>query len=267
MKVNNFTVLESEYGRFIVNRHCTFQAESLVKTGRPHIQAELNNILAIIARLPDGCVVVDAGANIGLVSIPIAQAIQTRAGVVHAFEAQRMIFYALCGAAALNDLTNLFIFHRALGAAPGWLGATLPDYGQAQDFGLFSLTDQAREHVEKIPVVTIDSLALERLDFLKIDVEGMEIDVLDGARETLRRFRPICWIEYWKLGAAQLQAPFADLDYEFVIMDALNMLAAPVGRLGEMGIRIIDPGTTAEDSSSVSPPTDPHASPDAPPEI
>jgi hypothetical protein len=37
MRVNNFTVIESEFGRFIVNRHCAHQAESLIKTGRPHI--------------------------------------------------------------------------------------------------------------------------------------------------------------------------------------------------------------------------------------
>jgi hypothetical protein len=44
-KVNNFTVIESVYGRFVVNRHCQFHAEYLIKTGRPHIQSELNKIL------------------------------------------------------------------------------------------------------------------------------------------------------------------------------------------------------------------------------
>jgi FkbM family methyltransferase len=242
MKVNNFTVLESEYGRIIVNRHCALQAESLVKTGRPHIQDELNKILTIVTRLPNDCVVVDAGANIGLVCVPIAEAIEARRGRVHAFEAQRMMFYALCGTVALNDLSNLFAYNQALGAAAGWLGATLPDYGQPQDFGVFSLTDQESDHPEKIPVVTIDGLGLKRLDFLKIDVEGMEIDVLNGARESLRRYRPICWIEYWKIGAQLLGAQFADLDYEFFIMDELNMLLAPVGKLAEMGVELIDPG-------------------------
>ena len=40
MPVNNFTVIESRYGKFIVNRHCAHQAEYLIKTGRPHIQDE-----------------------------------------------------------------------------------------------------------------------------------------------------------------------------------------------------------------------------------
>jgi len=42
--IANFTVLDSIYGKFIINRHCTFQAEHLVKTGVPHIQSELNII-------------------------------------------------------------------------------------------------------------------------------------------------------------------------------------------------------------------------------
>jgi hypothetical protein len=40
-KVNNFAVLESVYGRFVVNRHCAYQAETLIKTGYPHIEPEL----------------------------------------------------------------------------------------------------------------------------------------------------------------------------------------------------------------------------------
>ena len=71
--VNNFTVLESIYGRFVVNRRDKFQAEALVRTGRPHIQDELEIILTIADTLPNGAFAVDAGANVGLVAIPLAQ--------------------------------------------------------------------------------------------------------------------------------------------------------------------------------------------------
>jgi ribosomal protein RSM22 (predicted rRNA methylase) len=78
-KVHNFTIIESIYGRFVINRHCQFQAESLIKTGHPHIQDELNKILTIVGSLPGNCVVVDAGANAGFVRIPIAKEILGRA--------------------------------------------------------------------------------------------------------------------------------------------------------------------------------------------
>src|SRR3954452_17454751 len=138
--VNNFTVLESVYGKLVVNRHCAYQADALIKTGYPHIESELVKILAIVRSLPDGSVVVDAGANVGLVSIPIAREVKSRGGVVHAFEVQRMMFYALCGSAALNDLSNLFVYNKALCAAAGEISASQPDYGTLQDFGLYSLT-------------------------------------------------------------------------------------------------------------------------------
>ena len=172
------------YGRFVVNRHCAYQAEHLIKTGYPHIQDELAKILTISRTLPENCVVVDVGANIGLVSVPVAQTIKARGGVVHAMEAQRMISYALCGAAALNDLDNLIVSNRAIGAALGTIKVPLVDYSVAQDFGMVSLVDQHLDRPsETVSLCTIDGLGLARLDFLKVDVEGMEIDVLTGARE------------------------------------------------------------------------------------
>ncbi len=241
MKVNNFTVIESNYGRFVVNRHCALQAEALIKTGQPHIQRELDNILAIAGLLPAGCVVVDAGANIGLVAVPIARLLRGRGGVVHAFEVQRMMAYALCGTAALNDLENLLVHNEALGAGPGSLPMASPDYAIPQDFGQFSLLDQEDSVADRIEVVPIDSLALARLDFLKIDVEGMEIEVLAGARQTIEAYLPWCWVEYWKVGIAGIQGQFAGLDYEFYVADSLNLLCAPAAKLAAAPLKIDAP--------------------------
>jgi FkbM family methyltransferase len=185
--INNFIMIESVYGKFIVNRHCAYQADFLVKTGRPHIEEELRKILTIVNLLPQNCVVVDAGANIGLVSIPIAQSIKNRGGVVHSFEPQRMMAYALCGAVALNDLENLFVYHLALGATIDSIRMTKLDYGKPQDFGMVSLVEQpVDEQFELVELMPIDELNLSRLDFLKVDVEGMEIEVLKGGRNLIQ---------------------------------------------------------------------------------
>jgi FkbM family methyltransferase len=238
-KVNNFTVLESVYGKFVVNRHCAYQAEALVKTGHTHIEGELKNMMSIIKTMPEKCVIVDAGANIGFVCVPIAQEVMARGGTVHAFEVQRMMYYALCGSAALNDLENLHIHNKAVGAASCKLKAGILDYSVNQDFGLFSLVDQKNPAAsEDIEVTTIDALALPRLDFFKIDVEGMEIDVLKGAQNTLRRHMPWCWVEYWKVDINDIKRQFEGLDYKFFIVDNLNMLCAPVVRLKNSQIKI-----------------------------
>jgi len=240
--VNNFTVIESVYGRFVVNRHCAFQADALIKTGLPHIESELRMILAIAGTLPEGAVAVDAGANIGLVAIPLAQSLRNLGGIVLAFEAQRMMFYALCGAAALNDLENLQAFHLAVGARAGRIKVPPLDYGSAQDFGLLSLvgSDPAGAG-EEIAVTMIDAMPLPQLDFLKIDVEGMEIEVLQGAAASLRKHRPWCWVEYWKVGTGPIKDAFKGLPYKFFQVDPLNLLCAPTERLAEAKLNIHAP--------------------------
>jgi FkbM family methyltransferase len=240
--VNNFTVLDSVYGKFIVNRHCDFQADALVKTGRPHIDDELKKVLAIVRTLPQGCVIIDAGANIGLLSIPIARAVQANGGTVLAFEAQRMLFYALCGATSLNDLQNLHPYNRALGAETKTVRVPRLDYGAKQDFGLLSLVDPVADpKSEAVPMQPIDALGLSRLDFLKIDVEGMEIEVLQGAQRLIREHRPWCWVEYWKVSADRIKSQFANLSYTFHVMDNLNLLCAPAERLAASGLTIKAP--------------------------
>ena len=234
--VNNFTVMESVYGKFVVNRHCAFQAEALIKTGKPHISGEIELLLAIVDTLPDPAFVVDAGANIGLISIPIAARLLPRGGAVLAFEVQRMVHYALAAGAVLNDLENLFAYQQGLGAQNGEMFISRIDYGSEQDHGAFSLLAQGEARPEHIRIVAIDSLGLPKLDLLKIDVEGMELDVLAGARGAIARFRPWCWIEDWKVGADPIKAVFDGLDYEFFQMDDLNLLCAPSDKLAASGL-------------------------------
>jgi FkbM family methyltransferase len=238
-RINNFTAIDSFYGKFVVNRHCSYQAEALIKTGYPHIEHELVKILSIVRALPHDSVVVDAGANIGLVAIPIAREIKPMGGIVHAFEVQRMLFYALCGSAALNDMDNIYIHNKALGRSAGSISAGQPDYAVPQDFGLYSLVDPvvSASH-EDVPVSAIDDLRLPRLDFLKIDVEGMELDVLHGARTAIRNFKPWCWVEYWRVDLNEIKASFAEADYRFFPIDQLNLLCAPAGKLRASGITI-----------------------------
>ena len=232
MQINNFVSIDSIYGKFIVNRHCSYQAEALIKTGSTHIESELGNISTIINILPEGAVAIDAGANIGFVRIPLANWLSKKGGVVYAYEVQRMFYYALCGSAALNDISNLFVHNCGLGATKKTLKVPIQNYSQPKDFGTLSLKKQDNiNNYENVEIITIDSLNLSRLDFLKIDVEGMEIEVLIGGRETIRKNRPWCWIEYWMVDKELLKKQFDGLNYAIYIMDQLNVLCAPIDKL------------------------------------
>ena len=241
MHINNFVAIDSNYGKFIVNRYCSYQAEALIKTGFTHIESELSNISKIINVLPEGAVAIDAGANIGFISIPISYWLRSKGGIVHAFEVQRMIYYALCGSAALNDSNNLFIHNSGLGETKKILKVPMQNYNEPKDFGMVSLKDQNIINIyENVEIITIDSLNLVRLDFLKIDVEGMEIEVLVGGRETIRKNRPWCWIEYWMVDKELLKKEFDGLNYAIYIMDQLNVLCAPIEKLSASGIKPIN---------------------------
>jgi FkbM family methyltransferase len=144
----------------------------------------------------DGDVVLDVGANIGTHLLFFASVVGPN-GRVYAFEPQHEIFQIMAGNAALNGLRNVRAIRAAVGDAHGELGYSVPDYTAADNFAAFSFTSPrttggARETA---PVITIDELEFERVDMIKIDVEGMELPVLRGAERTLSRCKPVLYAE------------------------------------------------------------------------
>ena len=241
MTVDNFVVLESVYGKFIVPRTCLFQAEALVKTGRTHIESELNNIFAIINTLPTGSIIVDGGCNAGFFSIPVAHLTQGRDIKIIAFEPQRQLFQAVGGSLALNGYRHVFLHNCGLGAEPGIAELPAIDYGIAQDFGTVQLSDETTVEEDswmtdrRVDITSIDAMALPRLDFFKLDVEGYEVSALTGALETIKQHRPWIWVEYFITGVEPIKQSLATLDdYAFFIVDYQNMLCAPREKLAQL---------------------------------
>jgi len=236
--VDNFVVLDSVYGRFIVARTCLFQAEALVKTGRTHIESELANIFAIVDTLPADAVIVDGGANVGFFTVPVAHRTQGRGTKIISFEPQRQLFQALGGSLALNGYDHVYLHNCGLGAEPGIAQLPAVNYSEVQDFGTVSLTDETTVDEDGwmnnrvVDITSIDAMALNRLDFFKLDVEGYEVPALTGALATIKRHRPWIWVEYFITGVDPIRAALAELDdYVFYLVDYQNMLAAPKERL------------------------------------
>jgi FkbM family methyltransferase len=238
MTVDNFLVLDSVYGKFIVPRTCLFQAEALVKTGRTHIESELANIFAIVDTLPADAIIVDGGANAGFFTVPVAHRTQGRGTRIISFEPQRQLFQALGGSLALNGYRHVYLHNFGLGEEPG--AAQLPaiDYSVHQDFGTVQLNDNATVEEDGwmtdrvVDIVSIDAMNLPGLDFFKLDVEGYEVPALRGALKTIKKHRPWIWVEYFITGADTIKQTLADLDdYAFFIVDYQNMLCAPRERL------------------------------------
>lgn len=217
---------DTPYGSFIVHRHDVFHPPHIVQTGRPFMSEEIDHLLAISDLLGPNPIVVDAGANVGFISVPIGRRIQGMGGTLVAFEPQRLVYNMLCGNVALAGLQNVMCHHMALGEREDTLLVPYLDPCAPANFGNVTLLDQ-NQGGEPVAVVPLDAMGLPRLDLLKIDVEAMELAVLRGAAGLIARHRPIIWMEVWQ---EQYSAAFAWAQanhYAMLVVDQLNFCLLP----------------------------------------
>ena len=139
-----------------------------------------------------GNLVVEAGANFGAHTVAMAKMVWDQ-GVIIAFEPQRLVFQAMVANVALNSLANVITVQAGLGAYQGSIKVPVLNPAKGHNFGGFSIGNHNAG--EEVPVKTIDSLNLNHCRLIKVDVEGMECEVLEGARNTITRLRPLLYVE------------------------------------------------------------------------
>ncbi len=160
---------------------------------------------------PGQCVI-EVGANIGAHTVFLAQQVGPK-GVVLAFEPQRIVFQTLCANMALNNIPNVVCFQQAAGSQHGFIKVPPLDYTRENNFGGLALGDF--EHGEPVPVFPLDAISLPQCHFIKIDVEGMEEDVLRGAVAMIQRHKPILYVENdWEDKSASLIRYIDSLGYD-----------------------------------------------------
>ena len=150
-------------------------------------------ILARVApRLAKDAVIVDAGANIGNHSIFFAKVCQ--AARVVAFEPLRTVFPILTQNVFLNGLSErVECVNAALGSRAGTM---VMDQFRPWNSGATSFREtEGAPGSQEYPVQALDQRQFSRLDLIKIDVEGSQMQVLQGARNTIERLRPEVMIE------------------------------------------------------------------------
>ena len=158
-----------------------------------------------------GETILEIGANLGIHSVFFAKALGP-SGTLHAFEPQRVIFQILCANVALNALTNVHTHHAAVGRESGAITVPRVDYMASGNFGGISMENW--QEGERVPLVSVDSLGLTRCHLIKIDVEGMEGEVIAGATRTIGQLRPVLYLENDRQEkSAALIRQLLDLDY------------------------------------------------------
>lgn len=202
------TLGQTRYGPFLYNAKDVYIGRALELYGEAH-QLELEFLQSIVG---EGGYIFDVGANIGGHTVPLARHVGPK-GRIFAFEPQRIVFQLLCANLALANLENVEAFHAALGSSRGEVLIPEIDYEAEANYGGVEL----EQFSAGLPVLqrTLDEFAgLPRVDLIKIDVEGMERDVLEGGKQLIAAFRPLMYVENDRdaKSAALIEALFA-LEY------------------------------------------------------
>ncbi len=200
----------------------------------------------LISELVGDGVLVDIGANIGAIALPVAR----HARLVIAVEANRGFANVLAANALNNRLYNLSTVHAAVGAENRLVKFPMLPLGGAVNLGAsgFGLAGKAPEEV--VRMTTLDGLAPSSTRLVKIDVEGHEAQVMQGAARTLNEIRP-----YWLVesttdtpGNRQVMQTFEAAGYSLFWFYAPFVTGAPhrgpppTAMRGDISILAVPPG-------------------------
>lgn len=163
-------------------------------------EGDFNYFLKLLSH---DAVVLDIGANIGIMTVPLCR--KVKGGHVYAFEPIPANWLTLKKIIAESGLTNVTLFDYALGNENKETTMVLPVVGATKMQGLAHVVDKSITEFnegEKFSVVLkkLDDLELFqdlRIDAIKIDVENFEFAVFQGARELLKKNKPIIYCELW----------------------------------------------------------------------
>tara|TARA_R110001632_G_scaffold84059_1_gene185700 strand:+ start:86 stop:958 length:873 start_codon:yes stop_codon:yes gene_type:complete len=148
--------------------------------------------------IKEGDTVLDAGANIGGHTLDFAYLVG-ETGKVIAFEPQSYIFNILTTNILINGLTSRVKQHN-LGLSNNNTPLEVIDERDKYDNGLVNyggreIGSKGEGNGEEVIVTTIDALKLKTLNFLKMDIQGLELEALEGGNVTIQKHKPIIFIE------------------------------------------------------------------------
>ena len=212
---DSLAIVEAKHGYFLYNKNDLFIGRSLEcygEWGEPGLDI-------LLQCTTSGGTILDVGANIGTHTVALSKKVGTNGRVI-AFEPQRMIYQNLCANVSLNRLTNVDCFQKGVGEENTVFDVPIMDPDTQQNFGAFKINEYKTG--EPVEIITIDSLSLEACSLIKVDVESMEKEVLAGANDTIRQFRPLMFVENNDLEKSEeLIGSIFSMDYEawWVISD------------------------------------------------
>jgi FkbM family methyltransferase len=186
-------IFNTPYGKFTASEEADKRSFDRFKKG---VFYQEKDVVFLQNFFNQESVVGDVGAHIGIMTIPFA----LHAKEVHSFEPVPATRETLEKNISINNLTNVKVYPYALGAQEREEFAHSESAIDAAQYTV--LTESHADSDISVQVKRLDNL-IEHADLLKIDAEGMEISVLEGAQKLLENNHPsiFCEINFGQLWA------------------------------------------------------------------
>jgi hypothetical protein len=133
--------------------------------------------------LSEGSLAFDVGANIGDLTLPMSRLVG-ESGRVYAFESHPESFNVLCANLALNDIKNVRPINTFLTSSAG-------ETEKPGAWGTVAYVGDVWEPTR----MALDAFDVPRCDFIKVDVDGPELSILQGGAMLIEKHRPILYVE------------------------------------------------------------------------
>ncbi len=177
----NDVLVKGKYG-------CTYKIPNIIENVGFDIYVdgmfEQETIELIIKKLPPGGVLVDMGANIGSISLPVCKQRPDIKAIC--IEAAEKVYQYLEFNVKLNELSNCTIIHKALTDTDG---AVVNFFSPDEKFGKGSLSSVFTKNAKQVETIRLDTLlrqqGIGKVDFIKADIEGYEYHAFKGAEKLL----------------------------------------------------------------------------------
>jgi FkbM family methyltransferase len=187
-------------------------------------ESHMHNVFAQYVN--SNSIVIECGCHVGTHSLLLASLCMTFYG----FEPMPETYDVLMKNIALNNINNAIIYKKGVADKEGvtrysWIPENNPGAAALDNNPMGRPNLPYPDKDIEVELVTIDSLQLDKVDFMKIDVEGYETLVITGAINTIKKCRPIIIMEVWKDHCG------VDIDYTKTIFKNLLELGYDVSHM------------------------------------
>lgn len=192
----------------------------------------------------EGQTIVEIGTNFGPYSVYMAKKVGAH-GLMYCFEPFRLQYQLLTANIAINGLSNVITENFGVGDWPKrQIEADAPSFKSADNYGAASLVDMDRKtwvltdsSRENVMIIPLDSYRFKgKIDLIKIDAEGMELEIVKGASNHIRMHSPIVYAEN------SIESIFSEDDFAVLMQKNFSYICSRPEDLTRHNIIVCYPG-------------------------